>query len=325
MLNKTAIVITTINPPSVAIQKFCKISPDNVFIIGDVKTNSHWNYPGAFFLGIDKQNSAFAKSLPQNHYSRKMLGYIYAKNLHYSVIYDTDDDNIPKNNWFQPPFSGKYNTTALHAGFINIYQYFTDKKIWPRGLPLSNILNNDNKYFLSEPQHFSRIGIWQGLADLDPNVDAIYRLTCNHECFFTAKTPIVLNKGTISPLNTQNTFIIKECFSLLYIPSTVTFRFCDILRGIIAQPIMWAAGYHAGFYEATVEQERNEHDYFKDFLDEIPMYQHCEKAFHIVYDTVSPHKSMTDNIISAYIALYYHGIVKKEELHRLNLWLKEIN
>ena len=58
---------------------------------------------------------------------------------------------------------------------------------------------------------------------------------------------MVLGTGTMSPFNTQNTLIRKELFALLYLPTYVTFRFTDILRGLVAQPIMWAAGYALGF------------------------------------------------------------------------------
>ena len=69
----------------------------------------------------------------------------------------------------------------------------------------------------------------------------------------------------------------KEFFPLLYLPSFVTFRFTDILRGFVAQPILWKAGFNLGFTEATVFQERNAHNYVRDFESEIPMYLHTEK------------------------------------------------
>ena len=67
------------------------------------------------------------------------------------------------------------------------------------------------------------------------------------------------------PYNTQNTATRKELFPLLYLPAYVTFRFTDILRGLIAQPIMWLYDYHLGYSGATVTQKRNAHDYFEDF------------------------------------------------------------
>ncbi len=164
------------------------------------------------------------------------------------------------------------------------------------------------------------IGIWQGLADQDPDVDAIYRLTNNKPCYFDKKGQIVLEKGVVSPFNSQNTAFKQETFPLLYLPSTVTFRFTDILRGLIAQPI-WAMGYSLGFTEATVYQERNEHNLLKDFEQEIPCYLHGEKIIEIVSKSISKDISISDNLMRSYQSLLKNNIVKKEELKILKQWL----
>jgi hypothetical protein len=53
---------------------------------------------------------------------------------------------------------------------------------------------------------------------------------------------------------------------------------------------MWAAGWKLGFTDATVVQDRNPHDYFKDFLSEIPMYQFTERVVDIASSVVQPKK-----------------------------------
>ena len=70
-------------------------------------------------------------------------------------------------------------------------------------------------------------------------------------------------------------------FALLYLPAHVTFRFTDILRGLVAQPILWAAGYQLGFTRATVVQERNPHELLEDFESESPGYLRVEKIVDI--------------------------------------------
>ncbi|HEY6503457.1 MAG TPA: STELLO glycosyltransferase family protein, partial [Chitinophagaceae bacterium] len=159
------------------------------------------------------------------------------------------------------------------------------------------------------------------LADEDPDVDAIYRLVSNTPCVFQKKEPVVLEKGTSCPFNSQNTAIQKELFPLLFLPSFVTFRFTDILRGIIAQPILWQHGYRLGFTEATVVQKRNEHDYLKDFESEVPMYLHTEKSLEAVSRSVSS-GSVTDNLYSAYEALLKINVVEEREMTVLKEWLK---
>jgi len=116
----------------------------------------------------------------------------------------------------------------------------------------------------------------------------------------------------------------KELFPLLYLPTFVTFRFTDILRGLVAQPIMWGSGFQVGFIGATVVQKRNCHDYFKDFISEIPMYQHCERVVDIVAGAIRSECSIPDNLCIAYEALQKAGIVEKRELEVLEAWLRDI-
>jgi hypothetical protein len=166
--------------------------------------------------------------------------------------------------------------------------------------------------------------VWQGLADSDPDVDAIYRLVDNTEVFFNKRAPIVLAEGTLCPFNSQNTAFRRELFPLLYLPAFVTFRFTDILRGLVAQPIMWAHGFRLGFTEATVIQERNPHDYVKDFESEIPCYLHPNRVIAAVTRVVDSTRTVSENLRSAYTELAKESIVSAQELELLNLWLADI-
>lgn len=319
------IVITSIFEPTEPVLKFSELTDYKLIVVGDKKTPCNWKNKNTTFLSVSEQermNSKLSKKMPYNHYCRKMLGYLEAIKSGATVIVDTDDDNIPKNNWEFPPFVGKFETIPSNLGFVNIYNYYTDNKIWPRGLPLNLI----NKYNIIDPleQHDVRVGVWQGLADLDPDVDAIYRLTSNASCTFKERAPIVLNKGTVTPFNSQNTMICKDLFPLLYLPTYVTFRFTDILRGIVAQPIMWKHEYCLGFTNATVIQKRNLHDYFKDFLSEIPMYVHIEKVYEVVEKVVNGKLSVADNLYNSYEALLKEEIVNKQEMECLESWLFDL-
>lgn len=320
------IVITSISYPTEAVYHFAEMPDYKLIVVGDKKTPADWRCQNVSFLSVDcEQTASFAltQKLPYNHYCRKMLGYLYAIKNGADFIVDTDDDNIPKQGWDFPPFDGAFMHIAENKGFINIYNYYTKQKIWARGLPLS-LINRENT--IGEPiKTEAQIGIWQGLADEDPDVDAIYRLVFDEPCYFDEKPPIVLAKGTVSPFNTQNTMIRKELFPLMYLPSYVTFRFTDILRGLIAQPLMWHYGYNLGFTNATVIQKRNPHDYFKDFLSEIPMYQQGEKVIEIVDSSITNNRSLSDNLFEAYKALQTHGIVEDREIITLEAWLKDLN
>jgi len=321
---KKYIVITSIFKPTEAIEAFAALPDYQLVVVGDKKTPAGWQHPNVIYLDVDAQvelSASLANAIPFNHYGRKMIGYIYAMQQGTELIIDTDDDNIPYKGWEFPAFNGEFETSQRDLGWVNIYHHFSEQEIWPRGLPLRNIRDSRDKLQWKPGKAMQQVGIWQGLADDDPDVDAIYRLTSNTPCTFTKKAPVVLDEGTISPFNSQNTAVKKEFFPLLFLPSFVTFRFTDILRGIIAQPVLWQQGARLGFTEATVIQKRNEHDYFKDFESEVPMYLHTEKAFEAVRKSMKP-GPVKDNLYEAYKALLEIKVVEEKEMNVLNEWLK---
>ena len=143
---------------------------------------------------------------------------------------------------------------------------------------------------------------------------------------FDKGPPIVLAKGTWCPFNSQNTLCTRpELFPLLYLPAFVTFRFTDILRGYVAQPILQAAGYRLGFTCATVFQERNEHDLMRDFKDEILLPPrkkvHGDRGSSCSRQVVH-HRH---NLLTAYKALHAEGIVPDEELPLLEAWIEDVS
>jgi len=326
---KNFIVITTINAPTEAVLAFSKLPDFQLVVVGDRKTPRDWSCPNTAFLAADAPATArfaLSRALPYNHYCRKMLGYLHAFSLNADSVVDTDDDNIPKGNWRFPSFTGDYDqipAAAEQPRFVNIYRYYTRAHIWPRGLPL-RLINDKGELRAPAVARQAQVGVWQGLADEDPDVDAIYRLTCDVPCQFAERAPLVLEQRVVTPFNSQNTMFRKPLFPLLYLPATVTFRFTDILRGLVAQPIMWLHGYRLGFVDATVVQKRNPHDYFKDFVSEIPMYEHVEKVVDLVQAAIAPGDSVAANLRSAYVALAANAIVKNEELPILDAWLDDM-
>jgi hypothetical protein len=320
------IVITSIFEPTEAIIAFSRQTGYELVVVGDKKTPVDWHCENTTYLSVDQQKSLgfkLPRHLPYNHYCRKMIGYLYAMANHADIIIDTDDDNIPLPDWSFPKFVGTFPSIPGDLGFVNIYELYTSQKIWPRGLPLRHIHKTHSIPVREIRDRKTKVGVWQGLANEDPDVDAIYRLTSNRPCMFKKNGAFVLNKGTITPFNTQNTAFSKDLFVLLYLPSSVTFRFTDILRGFIAQPIMWKHGYHLGFTHATVTQKRNPHDYMKDFASEIPMYLHSEKIIDLLSMSVSATRTMSDNLHVAYSLLCQEGIVSKTEMKCLDAWLTD--
>ena len=153
-----------------------------------------------------------------------------------------------------------------------MFKFFSDALIWPRGFPLEHIQTSKNIEDGLEQTIVSPIH--QGLADLNPDVDAVYRLVKTLPQSFSQNAPIALGEGSWSPFNSQNTTWFKDAFPLLYIPSYCSFRMCDIWRSFVALRICCANDWPVLFHAATVYQERNEHDLLRDFRDEIEGYLH---------------------------------------------------
>jgi hypothetical protein len=323
-----AIVITTIFPPREAMRRFAALPDWRLIVVADRKTPADWMQAGATFLSVEQQLRLpfkTAQALPWNHYARKMLGYLWAAKQGAGFIAESDDDNLPAPDWDFPALAGRYLTTPINRDFINVYRLYTEQPIWPRGLPLSCL--RDQRALLSrdslQPED-CRIGVWQALADDDPDVDAIYRLTSNAPCRFEHQAPVVLGTGTLAPFNSQNTAFAPDLLPLMYLPAFVNFRVTDILRSYVAQPIMWAAGYRLGFTAATVRQIRNQHDVLEDFRSELPLYLEAEAMVAGIREAVRSDASVSDNLHHVYRHLARQGIVPDAERKLLAAWLEDV-
>lgn len=322
------IVITTINQPSEAVRRFSELPDYRVVVVGDRKTPAEWYCENVDFLaasGPCTDSFALGSRLPFNSYARKNLGYLYAIRSGAEAIVDTDDDNIPKPDWEFPPFDGVFEQSQPDLGFVNVYKSYTDAHIWPRGFPL-DLINTKSRWLTRDGVSSTpvKVGVWQGLVDQDPDVDAIYRLVVGEPCTFSKGAPIVLASGTTCPFNSQNTIFAREVFPLLYLPSSVSMRFTDILRGLVAQPILWRHGCALGFTGPTALQVRNPHDYLDDFRLEVSCYLNTYTAVNAVEGAVRSGLSLADNLVQAYEALHAAAIVDRSELELLDLWIKDL-
>lgn len=325
---KKCVVLTSIHPPTPAVKRFAALPDWDVLVVGDLKTPGDWHCPSVQFIPAEAQKALpwkIARALPWNHYARKMIGYLTAARQGAALLAESDDDNLPEDGWRFPELAGNFATVPAGCDIINIYSLFTRQRIWPRGFPLTRITRPES---IPDPRSLTtrsaRIGIWQALADEDPDVDAIYRLTSNRPCRFDRRPPVVLPPGTFSPFNSQNTAFRRELLPLMYLPGLVNFRVTDILRGYVAQPILWAAGYRLGFLGPTVRQARNAHDLQADFASELPLYAEVERIMNLVREDVRPASAASDNLYNVYRRLSRHGIVPEAELDLLSAWLDDV-
>jgi STELLO glycosyltransferases len=329
MTKSGTIVITTINQPTGAVRKIASTRPDWDFVVvGDRKTPSDWAWPGVTYLGVEKQAEAvgsFAEKCPYNHYARKNIGYLKAIAGKPPVIAETDDDNIPYDSFLEVVNRTVRGRAVLKSGWENVYTHFTDDKIWPRGFPLELISASlKERSALGDAAEYD-CPIQQFLADGDPDVDAVYRLTIEALTKFRPNT-VVLRDGTYCPFNSQNTIFWPEAYPLLYLPAYVSMRMTDIWRGFVAERCLYAMGKSIAFRDATVLQERNEHSLIRDFRDEVPGYLNNPKIIEILKGlTLSADGgSCAANLRTCYAALIAAGIVPQEELSLVDLWIESL-
>lgn len=330
---KKCLVLTTVNKPSEAVRRFIRTDHD-VIVVGDRKTPADYRSLDCVFLDLRAQRKLFrkfGKLLPLDSYSRKNIGYLYAIRNGYDVIAESDDDNIAYDDWgkLERPARGRWRTVTAPA-YPNMYSLFTDGLIWPRGFPLDKIHAGED--IVAEEQD-ADVFIVQSLADGDPDVDAVFRLVLGghggnrggaREFVFDRREPgkggWALDKGVLCPFNSQNTFWInRAAFPYLYLPATVPFRCCDIIRGYVAQHGIWRRGGQLAFTAASVRQQRNPHDLIEDMGSETPIYLHFHKMMEAL-GSAAPDGGDGD-LLAMYRALHKAGLVAKRELRLVREWL----
>jgi len=278
------------------------------------------------FISVDDQKGGrwrLSEELPFNHYARKNIGYLEALDSGFERIADTDDDNFPYDDWGLWIDQEYVDDVIGSPKFPNVYSLFTDEYVWPRGYPLSEVRTSNSVTFSDTRIPLEDIGVIQSLADIEPDVDAIYRLVIGEEVTFRERDPVVLNEGVYSAFNSQNTLWTSKVAPFLYLPSTVRFRFTDILRSYVAQRGLWALGKRVAFTDATVEQDRNPHDLIHDFESEIPCYNQTKSVVEIL-DKMTLTGDPVDDLREMYVALEENGIVEEGELTLVETWLRDL-
>ena len=326
-MKKNWIVLTTINHPTKAVFEFARIARNRnwgMVVVGDTKTPADWRVDGVDFLSIEKQDELFpelSRMLPKKHYARKNLGYLYAMMHGASVIIESDDDNQPYESFGKNVEIEVCGHLISGAPWANKHFSNHDVLIWPRGLPLDAI----HEIGIRSELRSKKCPIKQFLADVDPDVDAIYRLLHKKPFHFEKLKPdIILGDYTYCPFNSQNTVIHHEAFELLYLPAYVSFRMTDIWRSFVAQRILWARGMSVSFHGPTVFQIRNIHNLMKDFDDEVVGYLRNTEIAAVLNRTDIVGLSISESLSKCYAALRVINIITEEELLLLEQWIKTL-
>lgn len=314
---KNYCVITTINKPTKAIELLHGKFGSNLIVVGDKKTPEDWRYKDTLFI-----TSSDELYTPDNHYARKNIGYLHAMYEGADLIYDTDDDNIPNENWKIRTID-KNVVQTFGEGWFNVYKLFSEERlIWPRGFPLRQLKRGVG----CEAGGIKVSSIQQGLSDGAPDVDAIWRLVFNKEIKFEKTGSVYYNRNAWCPFNSQSTWWFPQAYPLMYLPVYASFRMCDIWRSFVAQRCLWELNQGVTFHSPSeVFQDRNEHDLMNDFESEVPGYLNNDKIVEILggLKLKKGEKNVCANLLTCYREIIGENILPAGEIDSLKAWVKD--
>jgi hypothetical protein len=325
--------------------------------------------------------SPYVASVPWNHFGRKNLGYLFAVHRQARFIFDFDDDNVlldgvsggtisvgssgkpvavvplaPANGavdevsvpsvepaWAAVSASGLGPTPPV----FNPYPLMgsSNAEAWPRGFPLDQITRPSTWQALrvsGGPGSFARVGVWQSLANHDPDVDALLRLTQRHAQFDFASNaqPVALAEGTLAPYNAQACTHAQPAHWLALLPTSVPGRVSDIWRGYVAQRALWDVGLRLGFMAPAVRQQRSPHSFLADADAEVALYFKATQLAELLAAWPAPKLpavtgqaaggsgggdvSAAGRLEQLYAALYARGYLEESDVVACQLWLQAL-
>ncbi|KAI9236926.1 MAG: hypothetical protein BYD32DRAFT_462048 [Podila humilis] len=341
---KKWIVVTTINQPTDAMEILCNLPGWNVVVVADTKSPKEWACGSCVYLTVEEQlclDFDIVPAIPFKAYTRKNIGYLWAIKHGATTIFDTDDDNLPtsKQIIFESPTDSfvVFSPNETESRSINIYSHFGRPDVWPRGFPLSEINITRSVQYL--PSYGSLPEPWrstvapptliqQGLADLDPDVDAIFRLTQGQELkrikYCKASPTIRLSPGSFCPFNSQNTLFSYDSLWGLVLPISVSFRVCDIWRGYWVQRLLWDVNGSLSFTKPTVEQIRNAHEYLDDFKDEIQLYTDTSRFIDFLANWTSTSMDLETRIVELMKAMAAEKFIGEADVNLAERWVNDL-
>jgi len=294
------VVFTTINHPYVLhslcenISNFGHLDRTKVWVVGDRKTPTSCGELAAaitrkgletVYLDIEQQDEwgkrcpEFYERIPYDNETRRNVGYLCALEDNCEILISIDDDNFPTGDDFigcHARTGETWQGSVLReaSGFHNICEYLEfvpPRHIFPRGFPFRLRGTRNHSQELTCESHV-QVGVAIGLWLSDPDIDATAWL--NGKVVGTAykgKPVQLLDQKTWTPINTQNTSVIRElipaflCIPMGWaVPGGRIQRYGDIWGGYFLQALMERTEYHVGFGHPVVEHRRNAHDYIDD-------------------------------------------------------------
>ena len=221
---------------------------------------------------------------------------------------------------------------------------------WPRGYPLDKI-KADVKLTQSAPSSVqtasksapaapvgtapsvtpttpvklksSEVGVIHYLANHEPDLDAVYKLTQPLPLDFPMRgvSPVIVPKNVFCPYNTQSSLFLHNSFWSLLLPTSLYSRISDIYRGYIAQKISSKYNLRLIIHPPIVTHVHTKRDILLDLHNETPLYLRVKQLLLTLQQWKPTGTSILGDIEQAYILLYEHGYLSIQDVELVQEWL----
>ena len=274
-----------------------------MYVVGDLSTPAgcrkkveHYGALGLpwYYLGQPEQEAflkpfpELAAQIPWKSDNRRNVGFLKAYADGCEIVIAIDDDNYPKAQW---PFLAGHSVvgtnvtlpTAIgHEGWFNLCSMMQvnlpvlggGQTVYARGFPYQkrDLRCGQASDTLSTGKVAINAGLWSG----DPDVDAATRLVTRCDAQENFTTSYLLAPGTLMPINTQNTALIREAIPAYYyvkmghpVGGMKLDRFGDIFSGFFVQKCAQAVGHCVRVGSPVVDHRRSPHNLYKDMWNEL--------------------------------------------------------
>lgn len=288
---------------------------------------------------------ASSRYLPWNHFGRKNVGYLYAIQHGAQFIWDTDDDNVLRDptsltnlaytltQYISVPTSDANHHLWNAYPSFNAFHPHTEssaENACPRGFPLQFIRDTSSAHVnrTRRSTHVSKIAVVQSLANNDPDVDAIFRISRTIPMSFRTDAISIwaLPVNRVAPFNAQATMLSRKALFALVLPVSVHGRVTDIWRSYISQRMFADEKLLISFSGLLVNQYRNVHALLADLQSEISLYTQPQELNKWIRQWKPNQKgaSLKQTMIQLYIDLYEIGVIEKVDVGLVHAWIQDI-
>ena len=346
------------NKPQINTSSSSDNSSNNQVFYFSIEEQNKWEQ-------IEGPFGSFVRSTPWKHFCRKNIGYLFAILHGAEYMFDFDDDNfvkldeatgkpmdiLPNNDNSEDRNDNDSNEKMTNMMLKNVSVVMQGSKAfnhhpimgasidqsWARGFPLHLIQNNHTQGqvaytqdmpLMSSGGHQNEIGVIQFLADGNPDIDALHRLSKPLPMSFPMKDThgapsksVLVPTHAYAPYNAQATIHTRNAMWATLLPGTVPGRVSDIWRSYFAQCIFADAGLRLVFAPPKIVQERNEHDYMGDFNAEQDLYEKSGKLIDFLSEWDSDEDTVPGRMEHLWIDMYELGYIEVEDVYAVQAWL----